>query len=117
MTNKDKARHLLFKSGFEIKGRDDEQFAALDELTHLFNKADELSKWETVHATESLDGLAKVIESFANEEGKIAGTGKWYDAKEMAQHCRNVAGINPFASLRCLTRHYGIRKQALYLIQ
>lgn len=72
---------------------------------------DRLEKYEAVNATESLKELAKVIESFADEDGFIQGRQKRFDAKIMAYYC-----INYDTSIHnSLTREFGIRQQAMML--
>jgi hypothetical protein len=119
MTNKEKATELanvLERDGISGCLKD----ALIDSTTTMLDTTDELNKWEIVHATESLDGLAKVIESFANEEGKIAGSEKWHNAQLMADNCRTLGQVEKHQQIRYLnflTRRYGIRQQALYLVQ
>lgn len=72
---------------------------------------DRLEKYEAVNATESLKELAKVIESFADEDSLIQGRQNKFDAKKMSNYC-----INYDTSIHnSLTREFGIRQQAMML--
>jgi hypothetical protein len=70
---------------------------------------DDLARYEAVNATKTLEGLAEVIESFANDEGLIEGREYSFDAENMADNCRNFANVAP----NTLTRKWGIRQQAI----
>lgn len=71
----------------------------------------ELEKYQAVNKTESLEQLAQVIESFA-EDNRIEGRDKSFDATNMAHYCRNYSqSMHNF-----LTRKWGIRQQAMYLL-
>jgi len=73
---------------------------------------DNLRKYEKVNECDTLNQLALVIESFADENGKIQGRQKQFDAKKMAENCRNYnLGIH-----NSLTREFGIRQQAMYIL-
>jgi len=71
----------------------------------------DLEKYEAVNKTETLLELSKVIESFADDEGKIQGRTRKFNASEMAYLCRNFGNYPP----NVLTREFGIRQQAMYL--
>jgi len=73
---------------------------------------DKLKIYERVNKAESLEELATVIENLADDYGKIQGRTRHFDAKKMANICRNY-------NLRihnALTREYGIRQQAMYIL-
>lgn len=71
----------------------------------------ELEKYQAVNRTNSLEELAQVIESFA-ENGRIEGREQDFDVANMANYCRNYSeSIHNF-----LTRKWGIRQQAMYLL-
>lgn len=72
----------------------------------------ELQKYESVNKCESLDELAKVIESFSDLQGMIQGREKRFNAKVMANNCINYT---PYTH-NTLTREFGIRQQAMYII-
>lgn len=71
----------------------------------------ELQRYEAVNKAETLQELAEVIRSFANDEGIIEGRTRGFDAERMARNCEMFDQIPPNA----LTRNYGIRQQALYI--
>lgn len=68
--------------------------------------------YRRVHSCESLEELAKVIESLADKNGQIQGKIKKFDAKVMADACRQFAP----AFHRRLTREFGIRQQAINIL-
>lgn len=68
--------------------------------------------YRRVNSCESLEELAKVIESLANIYGQIQGKTKKFDAKAMADVCRQFTP----AFHRKLTREFGIRQQAFYIL-
>ena len=70
-----------------------------------------LEKYEAVNKSNSLEELAQVIESFADENGVIQGRTQGFPAGRMADHCRNFKQVQKNA----LTRKFGIRQQAMYL--
>ena len=71
-----------------------------------------LKKYELVNNCETLDELADVILSFADEKGMIKGRTKSFNAKSMSEACRNYS----FAIHNTLTREFGIRQQALMIL-
>lgn len=73
---------------------------------------DKLEKYEAVNKCETLQELANVIESFADLDGYIQGRQKRFSAKSMAFNCRNYNQYQP----NVLTREFGIRQQALYIL-
>ena len=72
----------------------------------------ELEKYQKVNSCETLEALAKVIESFADERGMIWGRDKLFNAGVMASICRRYT----LAEHNMLTREFGIRQQAMYII-
>ncbi len=71
----------------------------------------DLEKYEAVNKSNSLEELAQVIESFADENGVIQGRTRGFPAGKMADYCRNY----PDYPRNTLTREFGIRQQAMYL--
>lgn len=71
----------------------------------------ELEKYEAVNKCESFEELAKVIESFADENGEIQGRTRKFNAEKMSWFCRNFTMGQP----ELLTREFGIRQQAMYI--
>lgn len=72
----------------------------------------ELDKFKAVNKCKSLNELALVIESFADENGFIQGKGKRFIAKNMSLICKRYSAIEH----NLLTRDFGIRQQALYIL-
>jgi hypothetical protein len=72
----------------------------------------DLEKFQRVNECESLEELACVIENFADERGIIEGRTKSFSAKSMASYCRKYS----FPLHNTLTREFGIRQQAMYLL-
>lgn len=73
---------------------------------------EDLEKWQAVNACETLEDLAKVIESFSDENGDIQGRNKKFSANKMALCCKNYFDIPK----NTLTREFGIRQQAIYIL-
>lgn len=73
---------------------------------------DRLEIYDKVNQCESLDELADIIESLANDEGMIQGRTKQFSASNMAWACRKYEMMNKNA----LTREFGIRQQAMYIL-
>ena len=71
-----------------------------------------LEKWEEVNRCESLDELAKVILSLSDENGLIQGRTEKFSAQKMSDRCLQFRNFPSNA----LTIEYGIRQQALYII-
>lgn len=71
-----------------------------------------LEKYEAVNKTETLQELADVIRSFANEEGMIQGRTRQFSAEAMAKMCENY----DYAIHNRLTREFGIRQQAMMIL-
>jgi hypothetical protein len=72
----------------------------------------ELEKYQAVNNCETLEQLAEVILSFADEDGNIQGRSRKFSASEMASACLEY----DLAYHNSLTREYGIRQQAMYII-
>lgn len=72
---------------------------------------EDLKKYEAVNRCETLDELAEVILSFADEDGNIQGRVRKFNAEMMANACRNY----PEFPKNILTREFGIRQQAMYI--
>ena len=78
-----------------------------------------LEKYTKVNQTKSLEELAKVIESFADENGQIEGNSALHDVDKMVEVCNLLKFVDLEGDVRKvysnLTRRYGIRQQAIYL--
>lgn len=72
----------------------------------------DLEKYEAVNKSETLEDLAKVIESFADEKGDIQGRTKKFSAVRMASFCRHYS----LDLHNTLTREFGIRQQAMMIL-
>lgn len=70
-------------------------------------------KYDAVNQCETLQQLADVIRSFADEGGMIQGRTRKFNAEEMAAACENYVRIPHKNSL---TREFGIRQQAMYIL-
>lgn len=70
-------------------------------------------KYDAVNSSESFLGLANTIRSFADEDGKIQGRVRKFDAEKMAKKCENFNDVSILPNN--LTREFGIRQQALYI--
>ena len=75
-----------------------------------------LTIWTRVNASKTLEELAEVIESAADEEGMIEGRRRKFSAKKMADFCRQLGTPENDVPFTTLTRNYGIRQQALYIV-
>lgn len=73
----------------------------------------EVEIWVRVNLCESPAELSETILSLADENGKIQGRKKKFDAEKMASYVEEVVKGETPPSV--LTREYGIRQQALYL--
>lgn len=73
---------------------------------------EKLKRYEQVNACECLEELADVILSFADNIGDIDGRINVFDAEKMAVNCLDYNLENP----NILTRMWGIRQQAMYII-
>jgi hypothetical protein len=72
----------------------------------------ELEKYHAVNKCKTLDELADVILSFADEDGNIQGRSGSFSAELMAGVC---LGYN-LKYHNSLTREFGIRQQAMMII-
>jgi acetyl-CoA acetyltransferase len=72
----------------------------------------EIDKYTRVNTCSTLDELADVILSFADENGQIKGRTRNFNAQVMADICRRYTAVEH----NMLTREYGIRQQALYIL-
>ena len=72
----------------------------------------EVGRYEAVGRCETFKELAKVIRSFANEDGDIIGRTRRFVAENMATFCE---GQEERWEPRALTRNWGIRQQAYYI--
>lgn len=71
----------------------------------------ELEKWKAVNAAKDLVELSEVMMSF--EGGYIQGRSSLFNLPNMAKAVRN---FNKDSDPCWLTRNYGIRQQALFLL-
>lgn len=69
-------------------------------------------KYDLVNQSQTLNELAYIIESFADSDGFIQGRTRKFDAKKMADCCRNYN----LEIHNSLTREFGIRQQAMCII-
>jgi len=70
-----------------------------------------LDKYEQVNKCETLEELALVIETFADEDGMIQGRERKFNSNNMASACR----VFQFQPVETLTREFGIRQQGMYI--
>lgn len=70
-----------------------------------------IQKYEAVNKCKTLDELAEVIISFADEDGFIDGLTEKFIAKRMAKYCLEFS----IDKHNLLTRNFGIRQQAIML--
>jgi hypothetical protein len=74
---------------------------------------EELAKWELVNKASSPEELKEAILALS-KDGQIHGRSREFDAEKMARYVDGVvSGHLPPSSL---TRNYGIRQQALYIM-
>lgn len=71
----------------------------------------ELETFYKVNEAKSLEELADIILSLADNDGMIQGKTDKFNAERMAAHCLDFQLHNA----NVLTRMYGIRQQAMYL--
>ena len=72
----------------------------------------QLDIWEKVNACETLEELSDIILSLADDNGMIKGRTRKFYAKEMSDACLDYEKRQK----SCLTREFGIRQQALYIL-
>jgi len=73
---------------------------------------DNLEKFKQVNKTKTLEELAGFIRGCADELGMIQGRTRKFDANRMAYYCENLYNFSP----NLLTREFGIRQQAIYIL-
>ena len=73
----------------------------------------ELEKFQKVNKCETVEELANVVLSFADEHEMIQGRKRLFDANKMAFAVRLVVSGDVIPN--ALTREFGIRQQALYI--
>jgi len=71
-----------------------------------------LQIYDRVNQCETLEELSQVILELADENGEIRGRERSFDAAKMAERCLNFRNYIP----NVLTRQFGIRQQAMYII-
>lgn len=82
-------------------------------LPETRNPFDRLEIYDRVNSAETLNQLAEVIRSLADEQGLIQGRTRKFPAEQMARACELYStGI---VSYNTLTREFGIRQQAMYI--
>lgn len=78
------------------------------------DKNTKLSRYELVNSCETLEELKEAILYFSDDFGDIQGRDRVFNARKMASFCEEVIlKISP----NVLTRMWGIRQQAIYIIQ
>jgi len=75
-----------------------------------------LEIYEKVNQTESLEELSKVILELADENGEIQGRTRKFNATKMAETCIGYKEWMNLGFPNVLTREFGIRQQAMYII-
>lgn len=83
------------------------------ETNPLHQKLTELEKWNLINDSSSFDELAFSIRAIADENGVIAGKSSSFSAAQMITRLAMIKQDHP---LTLLTRAYGIRRQAAYLL-
>jgi hypothetical protein len=73
---------------------------------------DRLEVYDKVNQCETLEQLAEIIESLASEDGFIQGRTRGFNAEKMVWACLNYDKMNK----NVLTREFGIRQQAMYIL-
>lgn len=68
--------------------------------------------YDKVNQCETLDELAFVIKGLADSEGMIQGRENKFNAVRMANYCVNYSSYPK----NYLTREFGIRQQAMYIL-
>ncbi|MGK0464844.1 hypothetical protein [Clostridium sp.] len=77
------------------------------------NNLEKLEIWEKVNKSENLKDLANIILLSADESGLIQGRTRKFVAQDMANMCVYFKNLSPTV----LTREFGIRQQALYILK
>lgn len=86
----------------------------VEEVSKIATLTLDLAIWIRVNASQTLEELAEVIESAADEEGMIQGRREKFSAQKMANLCRSLQEGDTLYTT--LTRNYGIRQQAIYIM-
>lgn len=73
----------------------------------------EIEKYQAIQLAETKEELKTAILNIADEEGQIFGREKIFKAESMAERVELCFKGYP---LKFLTRNYGIRQQALYIM-
>lgn len=73
---------------------------------------DELEIYEKVNRCQTLFELANIIRGLSNGDGTIGGRTRHFNAEKMAEHCEKYS----LSFKNSLTRNYGIRQQAMYIL-
>lgn len=89
----------------------DENYRRLDGFK---TQEERLTIYDQVNKCESLSALANAIRSLADKDGNIEGRTKTFSAERMAGFCEIYD--DPSVPRNTLTREYGIRQQAMYII-
>lgn len=76
----------------------------------------ELEIWRKVNKTKTLEELAEIILSLADEDGKIQGRTRKFNAAIMAEACIKYRELFLNMQANVLTREFGIRQQAMYIV-
>ncbi len=71
-----------------------------------------LEIYEQVNKCEDLHTLAEIILSLADTDGQIQGRHRKFNASKMASYCIDY----PRLPKNILTREFGIRQQAMYIL-
>lgn len=74
---------------------------------------EELIIFKQVNGAETLQELADVIRSLADEQGLIQGRTRKFEAERMAYACEQFS--SGYIAANALTREFGIRQQAMYI--
>ena len=72
----------------------------------------ELEKYEAVNKCETLLELSSAILLLADRNGDVLGRDRVFDSSKMALNCMEYS----LARHGTLTRRYGIRQQAMYIL-
>lgn len=74
----------------------------------------DLEKYDRVNSAESIEELQEAIKLIANEQGHIKGRNDVFTVDQQVTAARLV--VEGKVPARTLTRMFGIRQQALYLL-
>lgn len=81
-------------------------------IKNIMTTEEKLKIYELVNSCESFLGLSNIILSLVDEDGMIQGRDRKFKAHLMAESCLNY----PNLPKNVLTREFGIRQQAMYLL-